>query len=402
MTIAMPLSRALANPSTILFVDDEPQTRKWFARMFADEFTIVTAGGTDEALQVLGLRAAEIAVLVTDFRMPGRDGLALLRAAQAGHRHVVRLMATAYAEKDVAVAAINQGRVQQILEKPFDNAQVREALREALETYRQREREHSLVEGRAIAMRETLGFLAHELNTPLATVLGYMEALRERHQAPDAGASPGLALIAEKRPGDTLNMLNAAERGALYAMSLVATFVRSARDAYPGAVSASLPASRLVGALLDEYPFDGDERAWVTADLAADFLLPEQHDLLYLVLCTLTKNALLALRESAQPRLHIALVRSPTGQAKTAGEDASHEIRFIDNGPGIEPGILARLTREPVTTRATQGGSGMGLLFCRRVVQSMEGAIAVHSEWGQGTTVTLTFKSGINLERDKP
>ena len=402
MTTAMPLSQSSANASTILFVDDEAQTCKWFARLFADEFTIVTAGGTDEALQVLSRRASEIAVLVTDFRMPGRDGLALLRAAQAGHRHVVRLMATAYAEKDVAVAAINQGRVRQILEKPFDEAEVRLALREALETYRQREREHSLVEGRAVAMRETLGFLAHELNTPLATVLGYLEALKERHEAPGAGTPPGLALIAEKRPGDTLNMLDAAERGTLYAISLVATFVQSARDAYPGAVSASLPASRLVGALLDEYAFEGDERAWVTSDLAADFLLPEQHDLLYLVLCTLTKNALLALRESPQPRLHIALAQGAKGQKKSFGDEGQHEIRIIDNGPGIAPGILARLTREPVTTRAAQGGSGMGLLFCRRVVQSMEGAIDVHSALGQGTTITLTFKSGANLERGKP
>jgi two-component system response regulator PhcR len=402
MTTAMPLSRSPQDACTILFVDDEPQTCKWFARLFADEFTIVTAGGTDEALQALRQRASEIAVLVTDFRMPGRDGLALLRAAQAEHRHVVRLMATAYAEKDVAVAAINQGRVQRILEKPFDDIQVRDALREALETYRQREREHSLVEGRAVAMRETLGFLAHELNTPLATVLGYVEALKERLQAPAADAPSGLALIAERRAGDTFNMLNAAERGTLYAMSLVATFVHSARDAYPGAASASLPASGLVSALLNEYPFQGDERAWVTSDLAADFLLPEQHDLLYLVLCTLTKNALLALREGPQPQLHIALAHGAKGQKKAFGEGAHHEIRFIDNGPGIEPGILARLTREPVTTRAAQGGSGMGLLFCRRVVQSMEGAIDVHSELGHGTTVTLTFKSGGNLERGKP
>ena len=44
----------------------------------------------------------------------------------------------------------------------------------------------------------------------------------------------------------------------------------------------------------------------------------------------------------------------------------------------------------------------MGLLFCRRVVQSMEGAIDVHSALGQGTTITLTFKSRANLERGKP
>jgi two-component system response regulator PhcR len=394
MTTAIPLPPVSQDACAILFVDDEPQTCKWFARLFSDEFSILTAGGVDEALQTLRERGPAIAVLVTDYRMPGRDGLALLCAAQREHRHVVRLLATAYAEKDVAIAAINQGRVQRILEKPFDDTQVREALREALETYREREREHSLVEGRAAAMRETLGFLAHELNTPLATVLGYMEALKDRHRTPGPDAPPGVAQIAENRPGDTLTMIEAAERRALYALSLVATFVQSARDAYPGAAPAPLRASRLVKALLDEYPFEDDERAWVSADLRADFELPGQRDLLYLVLCSLTKNALLALRGGPQPSLHITLERSVSAQDGTP----QTAIRFTDNGPGIAPEILARLTREPVTTRAAQGGSGMGLLFCRRVVQSMGGLIEVRSELGRGTNVTLLFKPDANLE----
>lgn len=384
--------------SAILFVDDEPQTCKWFARLFSGEFAILTAEGADEALQVLRQHHAAIAVLVTDFRMPGRNGLSLLLAAQREHRQVVRMLATAYAEKEVAVAAINQGRVQCILEKPFDEAQVRAALREALETYRQRERDHALIEGRAAAMRETLGFLAHELNTPLVTVRGYMDELKARYRGPVEGASPGAALIAEHRPGDALKMIAAAERRALYAQSLVATFVQSARNAYPGAAAVPLWASRLVNTLLDEYPFEGAERAWVSADLAADFELPGQPDLLYLALCTLTKNALLALRGRAQPLLRITLERGPGAP----GGEAQSIIRFTDNGPGIAPGILARLTHEPVTTRAEQGGSGMGLLFCRRVVQSMGGMIEVSSEPGQGTSVTLLFKPDENLEEVKP
>ncbi|MCY1378024.1 Adaptive-response sensory-kinase SasA [compost metagenome] len=66
-------------------------------------------------------------------------------------------------------------------------------------------------------------------------------------------------------------------------------------------------------------------------------------------------------------------------------------LRVTDNGPGIPPEVLNRLTREPVTTRAESGGSGMGLLFCQRVMTTLGGDIAVQSTLGQGTTVTLYF-----------
>lgn len=398
MTTAFPMRQTMPDAHTILFVDDEAHTCKWFARLFSNEFSIITAGSAEEALQALRDHGPVIAVLVTDYRMPVHDGLALLQDAQREHRHVVRLLATAYAEKDVAVAAINQGRVMQILEKPFDELQVRAALHEALESFRQREREHALVENRAAAMRETLGFLAHELNTPLATVLGYMEVLKSRHQAADPQAPVHGTRLAEKRPGDALAMIEAAERRTQYALSLVATFVQSARDAYPGSAPAPLQASRLVGALLDEYPFENDERAWLSCDLQADFALPGQRDLLYLVLCTLTKNALFALRGTGQPRLHIAL-RHELG---THLQEQHFAICFTDNGPGIAPEVLEKLTREPVTTRAAQGGSGMGLLFCRRVVQSMGGLIQVRSEPGHGAHITLLFKPEDHLERAEP
>ncbi|MBC7603177.1 MAG: response regulator, partial [Ramlibacter sp.] len=120
---------APAESGAILFVDDEPASRKWFARAFADEFTVVTAAGVSEALEVLAERGHEFAVLAPDYRMPERDGMKLLRAVQNDFRHVVRLLATAYAEKDVAIAAVNQGKVLRILEKPLDEDSTREALR---------------------------------------------------------------------------------------------------------------------------------------------------------------------------------------------------------------------------------------------------------------------------------
>jgi len=375
------------DPPSVLFVDDEPTSRKWFALEFGDEFRVVTAGSADEALRILGDRTSEFGVLVTDYRMPQQDGMKLLRAVQRDYRHVIRLLATAYAEKDVAIAAVNQGKVLRILEKPLDGESTREALREALAVYRAQALERAVNEGRVAALREALGFLAHELNTPLATVRGYVGSVAQRYVAPGPDAPKGIAQFTEDHPGELVTALERAERRALYCQSLVSTFVQSARDAYPDARPQSITASSLAGALLDEFPFEENERSCVALDVRHDFRLPGRRDLLYLVLCTLTKNALLAMR--GRPESHLWLEVDVTADAP-AGRQTW--IRVRDNGPGIPPEVLSKLTREPVTTRAASGGSGMGLMFCQRVMQAINGAIEVHSVLGEGTMVTLFFQ----------
>ncbi len=381
---------SLQEPRAILFVDDEATSRKWFARAFGDEFTIVTADGASQALAVLSQREHEFAVLVTDYRMPERDGMKLLRTVQREHRHLIRLLATAYAEKDVAIAAVNHGKVLRILEKPLDDTLTREALREALALHRAQSFERALNEGRVSALRETLGFLAHELNTPLGTIRGFVGSVADRYQPPGPDTPPGLAQFTEERPGQLAGALQRAGRAALYCQSLVSTFVQSARDAYPGASPQTVNASGLVAALLDEFPFEDNERTLVSSHVHSDFQLPGRRDLLYLVLCTVTKNALIALRGQTGAALRIEV-----GQDAAPGPEGGAPrpwMRFVDNGPGIAPDVLARLTHEPVTTRAATGGNGMGLMFCQRVMQAAGGAIHIASQVGQGTTVTLYFR----------
>jgi two-component system response regulator PhcR len=191
----------------------------------------------------------------------------------------------------------------------------------------------------------------------------------------------------EDFPGELTAALERAERRALYCQSLVSTFVQSARDAYPGAAPQTVSAAGLVGALLDDFPFEEDERSWIRSNTSEDFRLPGRRDLLYLVLCTLTKNALLALRGSAHPMLRIELGCEQT----SSGPARRRWIRFSDNGPGIPPDVLAKLTHEPVSTRGQAGGNGMGLMFCQRVMRSIGGSIEIRSVLGQGAAVSLYF-----------
>lgn len=376
----------------VLLVDDEPQACKWFARLYSDEFVVWTAQSVDEALALLARSGHAVAVVLTDFRMPGRDGVALLQALRSDYPHVVRLMASAYADKDVALSAVNKGQVEGILEKPLDDAVTRRTLREALAQGAARIRQGDELRARADSLREILGFLAHEVATPLATVSGFLSGMKDRHHVTPQ-LEPGIARLTERRPGEVMHMIDAAQRRTEYAQSLVSTFVQSARDACLGNAGVSMRARDLVQAVQTEYPFESDEGAWFEGDVTADFELPGRRDLLYLVLCTLVKNALIALR-SARPERPRLLVRL-THAAVAPGMASAPAIVVSDNGPGIPAAVLSRLTREPVTTRADAGGSGMGLLFCQRVMASLGGTVSVASEpsAGAGAAVTLHFLS---------
>ena len=65
------MSDHMQPPFSILFVDDDEMSRNHFARAIGADYSVHVAPGADEAMAVLSRHGSEIAVLVTDFRMPG-------------------------------------------------------------------------------------------------------------------------------------------------------------------------------------------------------------------------------------------------------------------------------------------------------------------------------------------
>jgi hypothetical protein len=135
-------------------------------------------------------------------------------------------------------------------------------------------------------------------------LLGTRSVISRLH-ADDPGESNEFVRFEERRPGEIITALEGVERSALYCQSLISTFVQSARDAHPGATPQSVSAGSVARALLDEFPFERDERTWVSSNVTEDFMPLGRRDLIYLALCTLTKNALLALRGRPNPSLRI-------------------------------------------------------------------------------------------------
>jgi len=119
------------NP-VILLVDDEPMVTKVLASFLELEtdYEVVTCASGAEALERMS--AGPVDVVVSDFLMPGMNGLELLTEVGRRDPEIPRLMLTGYADKENTIKAINEVGLFQYLEKPLDNEQFLLALKSAL------------------------------------------------------------------------------------------------------------------------------------------------------------------------------------------------------------------------------------------------------------------------------
>lgn len=101
----------------ILCVDDEPLVLEGVARHFRKRYDVLAATSAAAGLELLH-QHSDVAVIITDMRMPGADGAAFLRLARQVAPDAVRLVLTGYADVTSAIAAVNEGQVFRFLTKP--------------------------------------------------------------------------------------------------------------------------------------------------------------------------------------------------------------------------------------------------------------------------------------------
>lgn len=119
----------------VLLVDDEENVLKSLKRLFMDEeFEIITAASGREGLEAV--RENEIAVILSDQKMPEMNGAEFLEKSRETSPDSVRLILTGYADVNAAIAAINKGGASRYLSKPWDDNNLLATVREAVERYR--------------------------------------------------------------------------------------------------------------------------------------------------------------------------------------------------------------------------------------------------------------------------
>jgi FixJ family two-component response regulator len=119
----------------VLFVDDEEKTRKYFCRLFGDKFNILVANDGMQGLEVFNENIDNIAVVVTDQRMPNMTGSQLLEKVSELKPSCIRILSTAYADIDTAIEAVNKGGLYQYITKPWEIHDLEAAIVRAIDLY---------------------------------------------------------------------------------------------------------------------------------------------------------------------------------------------------------------------------------------------------------------------------
>ncbi|WP_028584306.1 HD domain-containing phosphohydrolase [Desulfogranum mediterraneum] len=132
----------------ILFVDDDPNILQSIKRQFRKRFSLEVAEGGEQALELLK-RTEPFAVIVTDMRMPGMNGVELLGKVKDLYPEMVRLMLTGNADQETAMEAVNTGHVFRFLTKPCPPATFITAIALA-------QRQHRLLTAEKELLQQTL------------------------------------------------------------------------------------------------------------------------------------------------------------------------------------------------------------------------------------------------------
>lgn len=152
----------------VLFIDDDERILAGFRRNLHGAFEVETAQGPEAGLAKVK-DSPPFAVVVSDLRMPGMDGIAVLARVREMRPETVRVMLTGFADLTAAIGAVNEGNIFRFLTKPCDTDFLKAALTAAVEQYRLVMAERELLEG---TLRGSLKMLSEVLSLLRPEVYG--------------------------------------------------------------------------------------------------------------------------------------------------------------------------------------------------------------------------------------
>ena len=357
-------------------VDDEPAMCLGVTRSLEDYSAVyddlgeavrynVTAMESGEALLERLDRQPAPQLLLLDGKLPGIDGIEVMRLLSERRAPIVTIMITAYATLENAVKATKLGAFD-FLAKPFTPAELRHTVGKAARQIILTRRAQQLEQEKRQVRFQFLSVLAHELKSPLAAIEGYVDMLRQGSVDP---------AVLDRMEARTQGMRK------LIADLLDLTAIESGRRRRDLQDLDLCAVARDVVTHLEAPAKAKDIKVLISA--AAACLCRVDRSEMEMLMRNLVSNAIKY--NVPGGRVTVDIAATPAGV----------HLSVADTGIGISAADQAKLFAEfsRVKNNRTRGieGSGLGLSIVRRLAALYGGTVTVASEENKGSTFTVVW-----------
>ncbi|WP_224244736.1 sensor histidine kinase [Hyalangium gracile] len=312
--------------------------------------------------------------IISDYVLPGFDGLAAFSAVKQRGLDVPFLIVSGVIGEETAVAAMKAGVHDFLLKDKLGRlgpALARELREAAGRAERRHMQEQLLLSDRLASLGMLAAGVAHEINNPLTSLLMYLDL---------ASSAPSERQVSQE---DQQALRNAFEC-ALHIRDIVRDIKIFARpdEQRLGTVDVN----QVLDSVLRMAWHQALHRASLVKDYGQGALAYGSEARLAQVFLNLVINAAQAIPEHPTGPQEIRVV------TRTEGTDAVR-VEIHDTGAGIPLELRERIFEPFFTTKPAGVGTGLGLAICRRLVTEMGGRMGVESQPGQGSTFWVHLRA---------
>ena len=374
----------------ILLVVDEDDFRQTIAKRLKKRGIVPEEAATgEECLSILEKESMDVVVL--DVKMPGMNGIEVLRHIKKKYQKTEVILLTGHATTSDGVEGIKSGAFD-YLAKPIELEHLLGKIRQAYEKIRREEEKQKEAEFRvrmeqqmiATERLASLGTLAagvaHEINNPLAIIkesAGWMELLLKKEELADMPRKQDFELALSK-----------IEKGIERAKRITLQLLGFARK--DDSVLAEVNLRELLEEavqLVSREIVNKDVEIVQEIDGSASIIWSDPYQLRQ-VLINLLTNAIHATGSGG--KITITL--------KSVGKEVALTVK--DTGQGIPKENLKRIFEPFFSTKSPGQGTGLGLFVTRSIIEKLGGTIEVESQLGHGTSFQIKLPKHCEIKED--
>ena len=371
----------------VLYVDDEAANLLVFKAALAHRLPVLTASNAAEGLALL--EQHEIAVLLSDQRMPGQTGVELLTSARNLSPHTLRMLVTAYSDLKAAIDAINDGYVRRYIRKPWTTAELVTTVGDAYSVYQTeaslRALERRLLQTeRFYALGVVSAGIAHELRNPATWLRNSAELCAQQIEQQRQLLLGGTGSLDDQLNGlaQLRELVNHTSDAAVRILDIVASVdvttrsrpqlervdMRSLVDATLQLIETQFGHSVRLERETDEWPVISGSRT---------------------ALGQVISNVLVNAAQSVEKRADARVV------LRARIEDAQLLVEVDDNGDGIPADALPRIFDPFFSLKDT--GTGLGLAISRRIAREHGGELSAENLGAGGARFRLSLPLDVSV-----